>query len=186
MEVYLIRHTTPKITKGICYGQSDVPLARSFFTEAKSLLKMLPDNFDSTYSSPLRRCYTLAKRIPSKKLAIDERLLEFNFGQWEMKKWDDIDQVSLNKWMKDFVEMRVPGGENFIDLYNRVSDFITELESLNYRRAAIVTHGGVIRCFLAYIRNSPLKDAFTMSVDYASVTKIFLRENTSKSKIEYL
>ncbi|MEM9897397.1 MAG: alpha-ribazole phosphatase, partial [Bacteroidota bacterium] len=27
MEIYLIRHTTPEISKNICYGQSDLELS---------------------------------------------------------------------------------------------------------------------------------------------------------------
>jgi alpha-ribazole phosphatase len=31
----------------------------------------------------------------------DERLLEYNFGDWEMKRWGDIDEVELDPWMQD-------------------------------------------------------------------------------------
>lgn len=186
MEIYLIRHTTPQIKKGICYGQSDVPLASTFADEAKLLLKILPEKIAIVYSSPSTRCYQLAKLIPADQVIIDNRLLEFNFGAWEMKRWDTIDPVLLDTWMKDFVATRVPEGENFIDLNKRVKDFITELVEQKYKKIAIVTHGGVIRCFIAYILKTPLKDAFSVSVNYASVTKIVLDENSANNKVEYL
>jgi len=97
-----------------------------------------------------------------------------NFGDWEMKKWDDLDQDMLNVWMKDFVNVRIPGGESFMDLYERVIDFIDELSRKNYKKIAVITHGGVIRCFLAYAGKIKLKDAFTIYVEYGSVTRIVM------------
>jgi len=170
MEIYVIRHTTPRIEKGMCYGQSDVSLAESFPLEAEKLLTTLPKHFEIVYSSPSTRCYQLAKRIKSKKLVIDKRLLEMHFGDWEMKKWDEIDQTLLNSWMKDFVTKKVPNGESFVEVNDRVNDFIKELLKYNYKKVAIITHGGVIRCFLAKISKIPLKDAFTLSVEYGSVS----------------
>ncbi|MBQ1753914.1 MAG: hypothetical protein II002_03155 [Bacteroidales bacterium] len=34
MEVILLRHTTPDVPVGTCYGQTDVPLKASFEEEA--------------------------------------------------------------------------------------------------------------------------------------------------------
>lgn len=35
MKIYLIRHTTPHIEKGICYGQTDLDVAETFNNEAE-------------------------------------------------------------------------------------------------------------------------------------------------------
>ena len=43
--------------------------------------------------------------------------MEMNFGDWEMKNWDDIPLEELNPWMQDFVNVRVSNGESFTDLY---------------------------------------------------------------------
>jgi hypothetical protein len=106
MEVYLIRHTTPKVDKGICYGQSDISCTDSFMEEAARIIKNLPERFDAVYSSPLIRCSCLAENLAKPdSILIDSRLMEVNFGLWEMKKWDDIDKSLLDVWMKDFVVM---------------------------------------------------------------------------------
>jgi len=177
MEVYLIRHTTPQIAKGICYGQSDVPLADSFNAEIAVLLKQLPPIFDAVFSSPLTRCYQVAKHIQAKKITVDKRLLELNFGDWEMKNWDDIDQKALNTWMKAFVQSSIPGGESYLDLTKRVQDFITSVTRSDYKRVAIVTHGGVIRSFLAYALDTPLKDTFSYALNFGSIVKISIRKD---------
>ncbi len=185
MEVYLIRHTTPKIEKGICYGQSDIPLADSFQTEAQKLLRDLPEKFDAVYSSPLSRCQKLSALIANNPKT-DERLLELNFGDLEMKKWDDINQEELNHWMQDFVNVKVPNGENFIELNNRVNDFIDGLLKESSQKVAVVTHAGVIRCFVARILEIPLKNAFKIPVDYSSVTKLNISGDGCYSSVEYL
>ena len=186
MEVYLIRHTTPLIEKGVCYGQSDISLAESFHAEMGKLINHVPELFDVVYSSPLHRCHKLAQFIHAEELFItDKRLLEMNFGDWEMKKWDEINQETLNEWMKDFVNMRVPCGESFIDLNNRVNEFIDELTKKNHKKAAIITHAGVIRCFVARVLEMPLKNAFKIPYDYSSITKIHLNGDNCFSKVEY-
>lgn len=174
MEIYLIRHTTPKVEKGICYGQSNIPLADSFSADAKKLIKSLPEKIDAVYSSPSNRCYNLAKLIKSKKLLVDNKLLELNFGDWEMKKWDEIDERSLNFWMKDYINVRTPNGENFIDLENRISKFFEEILKKNYKKIAVVTHKGVIMCMVGKALKIKIDDVFKISVDYSSVTKIIL------------
>jgi alpha-ribazole phosphatase len=172
MEIYLIRHSTTEIEKGVCYGQTDIPLAESFSDEAHQLLSYLPTTFDAVFSSSSSRCIKLARLIKSKQLIIDNRLLEMNFGDWEMKKWDEINQEALNKWMQDFVNVRVPQGENFIDLYKRVCDFMENLKKTNYQKIAIVTHAGVIRSFVSKILDRSLEKAFEIQVNYCSITKI--------------
>jgi alpha-ribazole phosphatase len=187
MEIYLIRHTTPKIGKGICYGQSDIPLEETFDAEKNALLAGLPEQLDAVYSSPLSRCYQLAELIQgTQRITSDKRLLEMNFGDWEMKKWDLINEEELNPWMKDFVEVRVPGGENFVDLQKRVHDFTIELIEKKLEKVAIVTHAGVIRCFVTFVVEMPLKNAFKISIDYASITKIHLHDDSCFQKLEYL
>lgn len=187
MEIYLIRHTAPLIEQGICYGQSDIPLAGTFESEKKLLLTNLPQQLDAVYSSPLSRCLQFAQCLVSAPSVItDNRLLEMNFGDWELKKWNDLEEGLLNAWMNDFVETRVPNGENFIALYTRIQDFIHELIEKEYMKIAIVTHAGVIRCFIAYLLDLALTNAFKIQLAYSSITKIHLQKDGCMNSIEYL
>ena len=56
MLIHIIRHTTPDIAKGICYGQTDLALASSFYEERELLTSKLLDSYDAIYTSPLQRC----------------------------------------------------------------------------------------------------------------------------------
>ena len=43
MEIFLIRHTTPKIEKGICYGQTDLDITTTF-SRGGQCYKTTPSN----------------------------------------------------------------------------------------------------------------------------------------------
>jgi alpha-ribazole phosphatase len=178
MEVYLVRHTETVCEKGICYGQSDVKIMEPYDAVFQSVLNQLPQDA-RLYSSPLLRCVLLANYIKdnSEITAVNEdsRLMEMNFGDWEMKNWDVIPPDDFTPWMTDFVNVRVPNGESFTDLHNRVIDFIyNELQTTNSKPVIIVAHAGVIRSFLCKISDLPLKDAFQNKVEFGAVIKIEL------------
>ena len=172
MEVNLVRHTTPAIEKGICYGQTDLDLAESFLREAaivKEKLNLVQEDY-VIYSSPLKRCLKLAKYLFDKEtIRIDERIKELHFGDWEMKKWDAIEKTLLDQWMQNFVQSACPNGESFNDLYRRCCSFWKDLLQQNHPKVIVVTHGGVIRSLLSHVRQTPLDQAFSLKVEYGSV-----------------
>jgi alpha-ribazole phosphatase len=178
MEIYLVRHTETVCEKGICYGQSDVGILNPYDIVFESIVKQLPQDA-VLYSSPLQRCVILAKYIQKNTnidLVIeDSRLMEMNFGDWELQKWDAIAPEIINPWMEDFVNVRVPNGESFVDLNERVLNFLeNEIPKDSEKSIIIVAHAGVIRSVLCKINNTPLKDAFVNSVDYGEVIKVVL------------
>ena len=121
-DIYLIRHTTPSVAKGICYGQTDLDITESFLAEAELISKTLPAGIAVVYSSPLQRCARLAELLfPGGRLALMPELMELHCGSWEMQPWDDLPKDEIDPWMADFVNIRVPGGESYLDLHERVS-----------------------------------------------------------------
>jgi alpha-ribazole phosphatase len=175
MQVHLIRHTTPNIAKNICYGQTDIALANSFETEKNLIIKQLDSKYDAVISSPLSRCTKLAQQIPTHQdYQTDTRLLEMDFGAWELQNWNDISQEQLNLWVNDFVNIRVEAGESFIQMYQRVVAFIEYLLAQSYEKVAIVTHAGVIRIFWAWILEIPLQNVFRLRVSYGDVYRVNL------------
>jgi alpha-ribazole phosphatase len=176
MEIYLVRHTETICEKGICYGQSDMDLAEPFDSVFKNILSQLPSEA-IIFSSPLKRCVTLAKYIQNTIKTIsyeeDKRLMEMNFGDWEMKNWDNIPQEQLNPWMEDFVNVKVSNGESFVDLHERTDEFLSEIKSKKIScPVIIVTHAGIIRSILCHHSSLPLKDAFQNKVAFGEVIKI--------------
>ena len=179
MEIYLIRHTTPAIEKGICYGQSDLDVSNSFEKEVSQILSKV--NFDhntKVYSSPLKRCTKLAAKF-SNEIITDNRLMEINFGDWELKKWDDIPRKDSDPWMNDFVNITIPNGESYKEMFQRVTEVFSEITSQPEEKKIIIsTHGGVIRCILSKLKNVVLKNSFDIKVEYGDVFKIVKQNNT--------
>jgi len=185
MNIYLIRHTTPDIELVNCYGQSDLDVADTFTEEAKRTRLQLP-GFDKVkvYSSPLIRCRKLAEFLDLGDITFDERLKEIYFGQWEMMPWKKIDKKALDSWMKDFVNLKTPGGESFRDMHDRVMDFFNEMLSKETDDVVLVCHGGVIRAILANILQMPLKNLFRMNVDFGAVSKVIV--NADDLKVDFI
>lgn len=172
MEVYLIRHTKLVVPNEVCYGQSDIETAPTFEEEKDRVLQQLPPDLNLVISSPLSRCLKLARHIPVPQLKTDARLMEMNFGEWELKKWDDIDQKSLKAWMDDYVNIAPPGGESMLQMHERVMECWQEIRKLSHQKIAIVSHSGAIRMILAKERGMPLKSIFDIKATYGSVSLI--------------
>lgn len=177
MEIYLVRHTETICEKGICYGQSDVNIAEPFDEIFNRIISELPEEA-AIFSSPLKRCAILAKHIQKNIKAIsyqeDERLKEMNFGDWELKSWNEIPNEELNPWMEDFVNISALNGESFIELHERVGDFLANEISKIKKSIIIVAHAGIIRSILCHQTSLPLKDAFNNKVDFGEVIRIEL------------
>ena len=150
-----------------------------------SLLKaQLPDYFDAVYCSPSLRCKDLATVLAYKNVMLENTMMEMNFGDWDGKAWDDIDQTALNKWMTDFVNVKTPNGENLIELHNRVSSFFDTLRQQPHQKVIIITHAGVIRCVWAYLLSIPLQNIFKIPVGFNEVMVANLKADKQLDSIK--
>lgn len=185
MELYLIRHTTPDVPQGTCYGRTNVSLAADFEYEFRSILGKLDVAFDRLYSSPSFRCKHLAEFLRQKKsteLEYSNLLTELDFGEWEGKLWSEIPEKESDFWTKDFVNVRTPGGENYSELYERVEKFLEEvLNSFSNEKIGIITHAGVIRAVLCKLLEIPLERGFFFDLKYGSLNKIFVEKKGNNS-----
>jgi alpha-ribazole phosphatase len=174
-DIYLIRHTTPDVAKGVCYGQTDLDVTDSFEAEAAVIRECLPSEFGAVYTSPLRRCSMLASRLfPDNPILLRDALMEIHCGEWEMKTWDELPKEIVDPWMADFVNIRIPGGESYIELHSRVNDcFDAIVGEAAAKPVAIVAHGGVIRSILAGLTGTALINSFkAFSLHYGCVIRL--------------
>lgn len=174
-DIYLIRHTTPAVNKGICYGQTDLDVTESFMDEAAIIRQYLPPSFSSVHSSPLQRCSRLAEHLfPGHQIRLHSELMEIHCGEWEMRGWDELPKEEVEPWMKDFVQIKIPGGESYLDLHRRVTGCFTSVHEGDEGPIAIVAHGGVIRSILSHITSTALIDSFKVfSLHYGCVIRVF-------------
>ncbi len=185
-EIYFLRHTTPDIELVYCYGQSDIGLKESFDREAGRTRGQLPEDLSSykVYSSPLQRCYRLAKKLKQPVIR-DDRLKEIYFGRWEMLRWEEIENDPLYKeWRADFAHIPAPQGESFHDMADRMEAFYKDLLAGGEEKFIVVSHGGAIRALLARLIGMPLQNMFQLNIDFGGVTLI--EAGASNVKIKFL
>lgn len=153
MPLILLRHTRVAGCQGLCYGNSEVPLAESFDDEAGQVLAHLPEPW-RIYSSPSQRCLALARRLagryPKAPLCLDDRLVEMDLGGWQGRAWADVPRAEVDLWVEDFFQARPHGGESVAMLQVRVDSFLRDLFAASAEETVVaVTHKGVIRAALA-------------------------------------
>lgn len=176
MRLVLIRHTSVAVPHGICYGQTDVPLAESFKDEAAEVKeRLLRYSFDKVYSSPLSRCVKLAEFCGFFNPAIDSRLAEMNFGEWEMNRYEEINDPRLQEWFDDYLNIAPTGGESVLDQCRRFLEFINELkQSYTDQTIAIFTHGGILINALATFTDKSYSDIYNDIPPCGSIIEIVL------------
>lgn len=164
MEIHLIRHSPVNLASGICYGQSDVDLKTDYLSIFQSI--ELDTDYDSIFSSPLQRC-TLMADFFQPYYKTDDRLMEMNFGDWELKKWDEIPKDEIHPWYQNFIETPAKNGESLLDLKKRVDEFIDEISVQNTDdKILIFTHAGVIRLFIQRVLNLDLNEIFKIKIEH--------------------
>jgi len=172
--LYLIRHTTPRIAPGICYGQLDIDVADSFAEEANHVQSWLPP-LELIIASPLLRAQRLAEHLAQaqgRELRVDTRLIEKNFGAWEGRAWDDIARSEIDAWAADVIGYAPPGGESAGQLMQRVQSLLRDVMLLPQRHIAMVAHGGSIRALLSLIAGVKLADTLNWKIEYGAVIAV--------------
>lgn len=150
--VSLWRHGLTEKNKQHAYcGWLDEPLAEEGILRLKHRPKEKPDLL---YASDLKRCIQTASFLyPETRPVLLTNLREMNFGDWEGKTYEELKHLAnYQRWLDDPFSEVPPSGESMQAFSERVSK---GWESIRYAvlaenavSAAIVSHGGVIRCLL--------------------------------------
>ncbi|MEM7177579.1 MAG: histidine phosphatase family protein [Pseudomonadota bacterium] len=160
-----LRHPTPDIPRGTCYGRLDIGLGPAATNETMRALNLLP-GASRVFTSPARRCQPIAREIAQRfnaPLRTDPRLHELNFGTWEGQPWSAIDRRESDPWSEDPWHVAPPGGETFAALHRRVQEAISEAGD----DTVFVTHAGPIRAARMILTGAGFSDVFAEQIPYA-------------------
>lgn len=180
MKFILVRHgQTVANENRIFSGWTDYPLTERGKKQCKLLSESLKqyDHVERIYSSPLLRAKTTAKYIAKgmgKGIVIREELKEINFGLFEQKTSQEIISEfseEWESWNEDFVNFKLPDGENLLDLKGRVIPFIEKLLE-DDKDAIIVSHGAVIQTVITHLLGLDLKQIWHFQCKNGSYTEI--------------
>ncbi|MFC5474665.1 histidine phosphatase family protein [Paraherbaspirillum soli] len=163
MRLYLVRHPPPLVAANTCYGSTDLAVAAEEQARALQSLSALLPRKCPLFSSPLQRCaglaQDLAETLACAPVRYDARLAEMHFGKWEMCAWDAIARSEIDAWADDMAGYRPGGGENLLQMAQRVCAFYDDLRQSRHKRAIVVCHAGTIRLLLACQLGLCLADA---------------------------
>jgi len=160
-----LRHPSPKIEPGICYGQLDLDIAEEGHDQIARALELTP-KVARVLASPALRCRALARSLAERddiEIALDERLWEMNMGDWEGLPWRDIPREISEPWIRDPFNLPTPGGESFRDVQSRVLAALDGIEGTT----AIVCHAGPIRAVQMAWQGLSFKDVFSQVPPYS-------------------
>jgi broad specificity phosphatase PhoE len=159
--ILMVRHgSVAERYQGRCYGRSDVELGDEGRRQTHELAERL-SAFPIThlFHSGLSRARELADRIAGltgmTPLAAAE-LQELNFGEWELKTWDDIHTAApdaLDRILREPATFSPPGGETAFALGERVLAWYRRLPSRGLIVA--IAHGGPIAALRGTLARLP-------------------------------
>lgn len=171
---------------GVVQGQASGPvLTRNGRMEAAGVAGRFDDEgITSIYTSDLKRARETAG-IVGRALGLapksDPALRERNFGQAQGRPHGElvsaVSGIERNRVVD--ADARPEEGESLSELYNRVRDFITELETCAPGGdVLVVTHGGVIRVAQAYCSGIAVEAMDWGPVPNASVWRLVSRPHS--------
>lgn len=160
-----LRHPTPDVEQGTCYGRLDLDIAEIGHEQITLAHKTTP-KVTKILASPALRCRKLAHTIAERdglEIIFDERLWEMDMGIWEGMMWKDIDRNLSEPWLKDPFNLPTPEGESFKDVQTRVLEALSEAHA----DTAIVCHAGPIRAVQMAWLGMSFSEVFAQPPAYA-------------------
>lgn len=177
-EIVLLRHgDTGASSPGMFVGRTDLPLTDIGKLQIENLSRQLSYwSFDRLISSPLSRCAESAAILAlSLNLEIEfaDDLLEIDLGSWDGLARQEVISRYPREYEargRDMAQFRIPNGESFTDLQQRVWNRFVSIAESDANRPLLVTHAGVIRVILCRILGVELNNLFRLQIDYGSIT----------------
>ena len=169
IRIRFFRHFKTSLNDGSYLGQGRNPSINF-----KQKIKTKFEEPNVIYSSPLARCIQSANIIyNSSNLIRDDRLLEFDYGDAEGLKYQELKSRYPNiisEW-ENGKDPHFPNGENTNQVLSRLLSFLSEIsKTLNgnhINSVSIFTHNGILRCLIGNFFQIEKKDWFKIFIPYA-------------------
>lgn len=159
MKIWITRHGQTRFNKQkLMQGRTDEPLNEVGIQQAKDARERIGDiHFDAVYASPLDRAITtgaIIGGVDKKDVIIDERIIETDFGKYELKKYYLLGPCMTLYWSFPEFFPAPKSVETVESMIERSHSFLKELESKDYENVLVACHGGIIRALKGYMEDS--------------------------------
>ena len=174
-----VRHAPVREDGGCIYGQKDLGCDTSDRVVFEAVGKILPRNA-VWYASNLKRTHQTADAIwaagfprPSDMPHV-HAFAEQHLGQWQgMNRAAFLASRPVGSHWFAAIDEAAPGGESFMDLYNRTIGAIGRINAEQAGRDVIVVaHGGTIRAAVGLALGGLPEKGLAFDIDNCSVTRL--------------
>jgi alpha-ribazole phosphatase len=174
-----VRHAPVREDNGCIYGQKDLGCDTSDRVVFSAVGKILPR--DAVWiASNLKRTHQTADAIwaagfpKPEKMPHEAGLAEQHLGEWQgMNRAAFLaSRPAGSHWFAD-IDQPAPGGESFMELYNRVRGVIDRINDEHAGRDVIaVAHGGTIKAAIGLALGEQPEKGLAFDIDNCSVTRL--------------
>jgi alpha-ribazole phosphatase len=183
-----VRHAPVRSDGGNIYGQTDIACDTGDREVFEAVAKILPRHA-VWYASNLQRTHQTAEAIwatgfprPA-AMPHEAALAEQNLGQWQgMNRAAFLASRPVGSHWFAGIDEPAPGGESFMNLYNRT---IGAIERINLEQAGkdviAVAHGGTIKAAVGLALGGQPERGLAFDIDNCSVTRLDHYASAGKS-----
>jgi broad specificity phosphatase PhoE len=184
MRLFVVRHgRTSWNVAGRAQGHTDVPLDDVGLEQVALLGEAFRSHrFERILTSDLQRAVQTAEAIQATTgacLTKTPNLRERCFGEWEGIDFETFgaltNDLAVQQGVSPF-EMRPPGGESFLDVWNRLGPIVQEVENAG-ENLLIVSHGVTSGLLLARIMRGSIETCRSFRLGNTAVTELERRRD---------
>jgi broad specificity phosphatase PhoE len=174
-----VRHAPVREDNGCIYGQKDLGCDTSDRVVFAAVGRILPRNA-VWVASNLKRTHQTADAIwaagfpKPASMPHEPAFAEQHLGEWQgMNRAAFLASLPLGSHWFAPIDQPAPGGESFMDLYNRVRGAIERLNAEHAGRDVIaVAHGGTIKAAIGLALGNQPEKCLAFDIDNCSVTRL--------------
>jgi probable phosphoglycerate mutase len=186
VRLYLARHgQTSWNIAGRAQGHTDISLDETGQAQALALGRSL-SGITRVITSDLARARQTGEVFG---LPVETRpeIRERSFGEWEGRDYltvmSDLEALAVEQGV-DRMHVRPPGGESFLDVWNRVGPVVEELKAFD-ENTLVVVHGGAKAVILARLLEGKLETIRGFRFPNCAVTTFERRPEGSLVMVRY-
>jgi alpha-ribazole phosphatase len=174
-----VRHAPVRSDGGNIYGQTDIGCDTGDREVFEAVAKILPRSA-VWYASSLKRTHQTADAIWDTGFPRPAAMTkEAAFAEQHLGQWQGMNRAAFlasrpvgSLWFAD-IDEPAPGGESFLDLYNRVRGAIERINAEHAGKDVIaVAHGGTIKAAIGLALGGQPEKGLAFDIDNCSVTRL--------------
>ncbi|MFN3668970.1 MAG: histidine phosphatase family protein [Brevundimonas sp.] len=184
--LFLVRHGVHDQLRGRLCGRSPgVRLSEAGVAEADAAGRRLArEGVELVLTSPMDRTRQTAERIAQAcgaPLAIEEALMEIDFGEWNGRTFDSLEGDPLwRTWNQERDTARPPAGESMAEVQARLSAWLDRIARSGVGAVAAVSHADVIKAAVGLSTGLSMRFHDRFEVNPGSVTTLALGQGFLK------